>query len=119
MTCFKLTCIGGIVCATLLSSPNCYGENSEILWIEEDWEMVVNVPIAGNVSPQVTFFLTPDGQDQDTDTLSGITFVTPIGTTSACLDNWPAAVGDEASKTSIRAANTSSRCKYAANSIFV
>ena len=116
MTRFKLTCIGGIVCATLLSSPNCYGENAEISAIEEDWEMVVNEPVAANVSPQVTVCLTPD--DQDTDTLSGVTFVTSIGTTSACLDSWPACVGDDASKTSDRAANIVIDRKYAAYSVF-
>ena len=117
MTRFKLTCIGGIVCATLLSSPNCYVENAEISAIEEDWEMVVNEPVAANVLPQVTYSSTP--YDQDTVTLSRVTFVTSIGTTSACLDSWPAHVDDNASKTSVRATNASNCRKYAANRVFV
>jgi hypothetical protein len=56
---FTKAFFGGIFCATLLASPTCSGEESEIYLIQEDWEMVVSEPDAATVSPQVTFFTSP------------------------------------------------------------
>lgn len=59
MNYFTKSFIGGILCATLLGLPTCYADQSEIYRVEEDWELVLNEPDRDNVSPQITFFMSP------------------------------------------------------------
>jgi hypothetical protein len=59
MCTFKRSFIGGIFCAAFLGLPICNAQESEIILIEEDWELVLNEPDANTVSPQITFFTSP------------------------------------------------------------
>jgi hypothetical protein len=52
--------IGGILLGPLLVQPAlCYADSPSIWKVEEDWELVINEPEDNTNSPQVTFFMTP------------------------------------------------------------
>jgi hypothetical protein len=51
--------IGGLVLASVLSAPYCAADEPTIYKIEEDWEMVIHEPDRINVSPQITFSMSP------------------------------------------------------------
>jgi hypothetical protein len=45
--------------STLAGLPTCAGEEASVFKIEEVWEMTINDPDPANISPQVTFFVSP------------------------------------------------------------
>jgi hypothetical protein len=57
--------IGGILLATVWAAPNCAADDPTIYKIEEDWEMVIHEPDRVNVSPQVTFSVSPGANEHN------------------------------------------------------
>lgn len=59
--------IGGLLLASVGLSQNCDASEPGVFKVEEDWEMVIHEPDAINVSPQVTFAISPTGAHEEAD----------------------------------------------------
>ncbi|TWU67613.1 hypothetical protein [Crateriforma conspicua] len=66
-TIYRWLCMTLIMAVGAIPTDRCVGEESErsIFFIEEDWELVLNEPAPEINSPQVSFFVFPNSEDEN------------------------------------------------------
>src|SRR6056297_1727397 len=58
--------IGGMLWTTLAGATSVLADQPSLILVEEDWELSIGTPEPASCSPQITFFLSPAGDSDQT-----------------------------------------------------